>query len=645
MSRPTTAALVLFVLALATRLAMLAASPDRAWPHSVFYEGDAPLWVRFASCLQRGEPFEFNLPVHTPGMAYLLSWTWGGDASTGFLAQKVLLSIMGAASCVLVWHAARSQFGPRVGWLAGLLSAGAFGLTVQSTSLNNETPYTLLCLLIVVLTLPAAARPRLRLLVPLGLLHGAAVLFRAEHALLALLLCGYLAWSWRVRTASPASVAPTPRSFLPSLAGFGRRLAGQASAASGARRSGSALQNSNSPVCSPALDSAAQDKTPVRRVLQRTAGSANPRDEQDGLRSRAHPDGSILAGLAVILAGVFVVTLPWNVRSYYAIKRFNTVELRPVDYARSRVPWSRDAVDFIRGMPAFAREGNFRLLDDLAVRQGVAEVRRGFVEDWFRDEAGYVPRPLSPFVFVTNQGPMSFALANSAAATGGFSATLLDPESPTPVRLAFGNPRHLRLYQDGYGIGLRYLFEHPRDAAMLMGRKLRCFAAGLTLGLTPFNWPLGLDGIRPPVDQLTSPPSRALPWSILLLGFGIAGAVACMRRRNGAVWLLIVVYKLLVALAFYGYARQAASILPAFFVLVALGFEAMLIAPVSHRWPRVLSAIRPLALAVAAALLLGAGVAVGSSFQYDVAGSTDTAPFWGDGAFESCRRLTIRTTW
>jgi len=611
LSRPTTTALVLFVLALATRLTMLTASPDRAWPHSVFYEGDAPLWVRFASCLQRGEPFEFNLPVHTPGMAYLLSWTWGGDASTGFLAQKVLFSIMGAASCVLVWYAARSQFGPRVGWLAGLLSAGAFGLAAQSTSLNNETPYTLLWLLIVVLTLPAAERPRLRLLVPLGLLHGAAVLFRAEHALLALLLCGYLAWSWRVRTASPASVAPTPRSFLPSLAGFRRRLAGQASAASGAGRS----------------------------------SSENLRDEQDGLRSRAHPDGSILAGLAVILAGVFVVTLPWNVRSYYAIKRFNTVEFRPVDYARSRVSWSRDAVDFIRGLPAFAREGNFRLLDDLAVRQGVAEVRRGFAEDWFRNEAGCVPRPLSPFVFVTNQGPMSFALANSAAATGGFSATLLDPESPTPVRLAFGNPRHLRLYQDGYGIGLRYLFEHPRDAAILMGRKLRCFTAGLTLGMTPFNWPLGLDGIRPPVDQLTSPPGRGLPWSILLLGFGIAGAVACMRRRNGAVWLLIVVYKLLVALAFYGYARQAASILPAFFVLVALGFEAMLVAPVSRRWPRVSSAIRPLALAVAAALLLGAGVAVGSSFRYDVAGPTDAAPLWGDGAFESCRRLTIRTTW
>lgn len=38
-------ALAVSVGALCSRLIFLAASPDRSWPHSVWYEGDAVVWA------------------------------------------------------------------------------------------------------------------------------------------------------------------------------------------------------------------------------------------------------------------------------------------------------------------------------------------------------------------------------------------------------------------------------------------------------------------------------------------------------------------------------------------------------------------------------------------------------------------------
>lgn len=181
-----------------TRLAFLAGSPDKHWPHSVCYEGDAPLWAFFAVCVQHGRSFEHGLPIHTPGMGYLLAWIWDGDVPAGFLAPKVLFCVLGSLGCLLVWHSSRAMFGSRAALIAGLLSAASFGLTVQSTSLNNETAYTLLLLAIIALTLRVVLRRSILSLAMLALLHGSAVLFRAEHSLLFVMLCLYLAWRWRV---------------------------------------------------------------------------------------------------------------------------------------------------------------------------------------------------------------------------------------------------------------------------------------------------------------------------------------------------------------------------------------------------------------------------------------------------------------
>src|SRR6266850_3178615 len=61
-----------FVLALAVRLLFLFSSPDRSWPHSTYYEGDAPEWVNYATALELNQLYEFGLPLRSPAVARVL---------------------------------------------------------------------------------------------------------------------------------------------------------------------------------------------------------------------------------------------------------------------------------------------------------------------------------------------------------------------------------------------------------------------------------------------------------------------------------------------------------------------------------------------------------------------------------------------
>jgi hypothetical protein len=582
--------LAILACALFTRFGFLWASPDRTWPHSVCFEGDGPLWVRFAASLQRGEPFEFNLPIHTPGMAYLIAWTWSGRPAEGFVAQKTLLCILSSLNCVLIWIVARRLFNERVAILAGLLSAASFASTVQATSLNNETPYSFLLLIICIRTLTSARHRSIRGLLLLAVLNGVAVLFRAEHSLCFAMLCVYLVWHWRRgdRTGHRPGETGASRS----------KLAGSADSSKTLRR----------------------DQGPDVPITRRRPGVA--------------------IGLTILIVGFFLIPLPWNLRSHRAIQEFNTVEPRPLNYAAARVPWTPQAIEYIRALPAFAREGNFLLLTDLAASRGRPEVSRQFVEDWFKNEAGYVPRPLSPCSFVSIQGPLSFALANNDLSEGGFSTKLLDPQRA--AKLALGAPRHLHLFQEGYAIGLQYLTGHIGDAIHLMGKKLGIFGSGLTQGLTPLNVPLSVEGPRRPADQMGPLPGTGRAWTIAILALAAVGLCVCARRRAGGICVLLIAYKALVALAFYGYVREAVSILPFFLLLVAIGLDAVLFAPVLRRWPRAEKGQSPLFIAGVLATIIVAVFSATQNPRYDVSGSVDVTPFWGPGAFESQQPLIIR---
>ena len=78
-----------------------------------------------------------------------------------------------------------------------------------------------------------------------------------------------------------------------------------------------------------------------------------------------------------------------------------------------------------------------------------------------------------------------------------------------PPQLSFVYPPHLRLFNDGYELGWRALRERPARALSLAARKLRIFWSGAALGVTGFNFPLGLSGTRRAVDLLV--PRRGGP--------------------------------------------------------------------------------------------------------------------------------------
>src|SRR5688572_4175872 len=96
-------AAAVFAVALAVRLLFLFSSPDRIWPHSIYYEGDAPVWVEWAGALDRGVPFEFDLPLRAPAVAYLLHWATAGVIEPPFTDFKVLWCVMSAAACGLAY--------------------------------------------------------------------------------------------------------------------------------------------------------------------------------------------------------------------------------------------------------------------------------------------------------------------------------------------------------------------------------------------------------------------------------------------------------------------------------------------------------------------------------------------------------------
>ncbi len=179
--REVLVASVIFLVVLALRLALLANTPDASWPHSMLYEGDAPVWATWAQQIVAGEPFEENLPFRTPGVAFLLAWI--GASAVPFTAAKALWCAMSAATAAATYLVLARFFTRRVGLIAALFLALSFAVGVAATSLNNETPYALLLIVIVGATLRWCERATITMSITLGVMHALALLLRAEHTL------------------------------------------------------------------------------------------------------------------------------------------------------------------------------------------------------------------------------------------------------------------------------------------------------------------------------------------------------------------------------------------------------------------------------------------------------------------------------
>lgn len=556
-----------FGLALLTRLLFLFASVDRAWPHSIWYEGDAPTWVRWAQALARGEAFEFDLPLRTPGVAYLLHWlSFGGDPAWGgaeggpsFLLWKVLWCAMSAAACAVAYLGFRQVFNRRVSLIAAMLCAFSFGLYVTATSLNNETPYMLVLFTSMWLTLRVmrGAGPAWLMIVVLAVLHGAAMLLRAEHALAVVMMAAYMM----------LSAAPVVRARMWRLA-------------------------------------------------------------------------------PVMIAGAVAVCLPWSIRGSIAVDRFNTQhEPLPV-YEQAPIPWTNEARAALDALPAFARDGNFRYITFLARQTGQTQVTAEHVDAFFTEQFSYVPQPLSRYVFVSSKGGLDFAMANlvDPAHHGGFSREALGGDQ---VEFAFGNPDHLQLFNHGYSIGLKGIADDVPGWLSLVSRKPQRFCDGVSLGLTARNLPIGAEGTRYPVDLVTPRAGDrwAIVWRIIVLTMLLGGVVVFMVRRSelppgAGVWLLIIAYKIAVTVLFYGYARQAVSILPAFFLLMAMTIE-WLGGLRGAKFMCQAANMKIVAASILAAVLVVEALAAMNPDPIEVRGSIQPAPQWGPNVFESFRQIEL----
>jgi hypothetical protein len=511
---PWLGAAVVFAAALALRVLFWLATPGADWPHSAFFKGDAVVWLQHALALERGRPFELDLPLRPPGAAWLIALLWDGRRES-IESLRVAWAVQGALIPALMFVALRRAFSPVVAWLAAAAAAASTGLMLLSTTLDNETPYLLLVVLSLLWFEPLRAQPSALRLAAWSVLNGVACLFRVEHVLFYGLVLALLLLSW---------------------------------SRAGAQR----------------------------------------------LASRA---ASGLVAAALSLACFAGPLLPWHVRAWKAVQRYNTqpppeegmAAVHRYTAQLGRVAWDAAARERRERLPAFTRETAAAFIAGTVVHRGarrVADADFAILDEAF----GYQPRPMARFPFVAAYGPLNFALANGPRASGGFSRERLR-EAPRleggaqryppvlvqglpPEDLSFTYPPHLRLYNDGYAIGLRWLGDDPAAFARLAARKLTFFWDGAAMGFTGYNLPLGLSGVRRAVDFVVPEGGTiALAWRLLLLAFAAAGLVAGGRRTALHPWLIFLLTKLMVTVAFFGYARQGALAAPVVFLLAALAVE------------------------------------------------------------------------
>ena len=542
-------ALAIFTATLTLRLTFLLRSPDAAWPHSVLYEGDAPVWARWAALIVTGQPFEDDLAFRTPGVAFPLAWL--GFTAAPFTAAKVLWCVLSASTPALLFLTMARWFSRATGAVAAALLSLGFGSFAIATSLNNEAPYALLLTMLAWGTLEWAHRPRAWLAAALGLAHGTAMLLRAEHLLLLCLMAAWMGGRWW---------RSTPR----------------------------------------------QGRGPVHLAAM---------------------------GLMAVAA-----CLPWSLRSHAAAVRFNT-QAPAVPYESARPRWTPEAVAALEALPAFTRAPNLAFISHQALRSGLPAVDAADVQAFFEREWGYVPEPLPSWCLVSFKGPLDFALSNDPRSDGGFSRAALSDSHDRDPPFHLARPSHLRLVNHGWSAGWDAIRADPRRWMELEWEKLRRFGDGLALGLFPSDWPHAERLVRRSIDVATPRRGDATAWSVATLTTLLLGVVACARTPGGGLWLVVLGYRVVVILLFYGYARHAVSIAPATAAITALGvawLSRMTLAP----WPRAVRAVPWVSAAAVAALLTACvwscwnppSLRARSAMIGD---RLNAAPEWGPNAFEA----------
>jgi len=279
-----------------------------------------------------------------------------------------------------------------------------------------------------------------------------------------------------------------------------------------------------------------------------------------------------LACMACLMLVSVATCAPWMLRSRAAVERFNGMD-PGIAWERLDPPWTPEAVEVMRALPGFAQQANRAYLGSLGRQAGAAQVDAAAVRDFFERRWGCTPEPLPTWSLVSFKGPLDFALANDLRGDGGFSLVgLADEESATPA-FSLARPSHLHLVNHGYAVGWDGIRRDPVGWARLVVEKLRRFTDGITLGLFANDWPHAWRHVRQPIDVAVPERGDAPAWTVLMLALLGLGVWRVWRSPAGGVLLVVLAYRLLVTVAFYGYARHAVSIGPVLFGLTGLAVQ------------------------------------------------------------------------
>jgi hypothetical protein len=142
----------LTMLAWIHRITFLLSNRDRAWPFTVFYEGDSETFYLFARAILEGVPYDGGIPFHPPAFPYFLAFVHtivGAGTGAGqvpHLAVKTVMALVGSLPVGLVYLITRPYLGKTLALVTSGLCLYSFGLYVIGVAPVSEGLYLTLLL-------------------------------------------------------------------------------------------------------------------------------------------------------------------------------------------------------------------------------------------------------------------------------------------------------------------------------------------------------------------------------------------------------------------------------------------------------------------------------------------------------------------
>lgn len=508
-TKPSGLTAAVFLAAFAARLLFWQATPDRGWPHSAVYKGDAVTWVEWAGAIDAGREFELGLPIRPPGNAYLLA-ALGVTGPEDVPRGKLVWCLLGALAVTAFFVVARAAFGLRVGLTVAVWAGFSTALLGLSSALNNETPYLALTAGLLLLAARLGERPSAGALSAWGAVNGVTCLFRVEHLLFFALATLWLGWRWWSSDEKGFAKTPVRRLAWIAVAFTAVLIPWHAAAWRGIDRF-----NTREPRLEGPAESAQAMIEGATSHLEWTAGGRSERERLPAFLRRGMTN--FVAATVVVRGGTRVTEESFEILG-------EAFGYRP---------------EALAGHPFVALYGplNFYLAHGPRSAAG------------FRREALDRPPPL-------------------AGGAGRYPRMLLAGLPPND--LAFAYPPHLEAVNHGYRLGLAWLREHPRETLRRTWERLRIFWQGGSAGWTGWGLPFGSANLRRAVDVAVPAGGTVTVWRALLLAACLVGLWRGRRTPALVPWLLILTTKLAATVLFFGYARHGATCVPVIALLAAL---------------------------------------------------------------------------